>query len=174
METILHTFADLLMYPTRESRAALAALEASLFDAHPMASRYLGRFAQGIESLTDAAWEELYTRTFDITAQCPLYLGIHLFGPENHKRPQLMTGLADVYRREGSHTDVELPDHLAVVLRHRGAFSEREWDDLVELCIARSLETMIAELSRGDNIYKYVLAALQHTVRAARGAAIHV
>lgn len=174
MDAMLESFATLLMYPCNGSREVLSELIDSLRDAHPEAHRCMRHFAVGVEALSDDAWEELYTRTFDVTAQCPLYLGIHLFGPENHKRPQLMTGLSELYSRADAHTSVELPDHLAVVLRNRDAFGDDEWDELVEFCILPSLEKMISELGRGDNIYKFVLGALQHTLGEVRGAAIHV
>jgi nitrate reductase assembly molybdenum cofactor insertion protein NarJ len=174
MDSVLETFAALLTYPSDGSREALRELKDALRDAHPEAHRCMRRFAEGVEALSDVAWEELYTRTFDITAQCPLYLGTHLFGPENHKRPQLMTGLSEIYSRTGAHASVELPDHLAVVLRNRHAFGDDEWDELVEFCVVPALEKMVSELGRGDNIYKFVLGALQHTLGAGRGAAIHV
>lgn len=167
-------FSRLLLYPEPQQRGDLDRLCESLEHGLPCAAEWMHIFSETLKALTDDAWEELYTRTFDIGAQCPLYLGIHVFGPENHKRPALMTGLCEVYSRHGVHSAVELPDHLAVVLANRGAFKDDEWNDLTTHCMIPAIETMVKELERADNIYRYVLTALLQVLTADQGVETNV
>lgn len=173
MERTYALFSKVLLYPEFETRDALAELRNSL-DMCPQAAESLDHFAHAIAGITFEAWEELYTRTFDVTAQCPLYVGIHLFGADNPKRPMLMAGLCDTYARASVNAAVELPDHLAVIVANRTAFDEAAWEDLTSLCLIPAIATMITVLECASNPYRYVLAALEHTLRVQQGVAAHV
>jgi nitrate reductase assembly molybdenum cofactor insertion protein NarJ len=174
MNGLYQHWAALLLYPHADLRRSIDCVRTALAEVSTDADASAGLFADAVAALSDDAWEELYTRTFDIAAQCPLYLGIHLFGPENHKRPLLMTGLCDAYSRAGINAAVELPDHLAVVLANQHAFEREEWDDLVGLCVLPAIEKMVGDLNRGNNPYQYLLAALHHVLKLNQGALLHV
>lgn len=173
MERIYGLFSKLLLYPELDTRDTLAELREAAA-ACPQVLTCLDRFAQALSATTFEAWEELYTRTFDVTAQCPLYVGVHLFGCDNPKRPMLMAGLCEAYSRAGVTTAVELPDHLSVILANHAAFDGEAWDELSELCLIPAVAKMIKELECSDNPYRYVLMALDRVLEAKQGVAAHV
>jgi nitrate reductase delta subunit len=113
---VLGLFAELLEYPrsgvaqtARDCRALIAAESAE-------AAALLGEFAAFAERMPHNTLEEIFTGTFDLNASCHPYVGYHMFG-EAYKRSTFMLELQDRFREHEFDPGVELPDHLAVLLR---------------------------------------------------------
>lgn len=103
--------------------------------------------------------QEHYVQSFDVSPRCSLYLSVHLFGEESFKRAEFMAGLKEVYQRGVFHEEAELPDHLAVVLKHNDLFLEEEWAELVSMCLLPALGKMTKDLEAAGNPYSLILNA---------------
>lgn len=127
----------------------------------PSASEALSLFLKNVqkESLKDL--KEIYTRTFYVFPQCIPYVSVHLFGEESFKRAEIMAGLQEVYQKKKFDSGKELPDHLAVILRFAPHFSSEEWQDMVHFCLKKSVETMVQNLKKAKNMYRFVLQAIR-------------
>lgn len=160
----------LLAYPRQERFAAdLAHAEGALLEAgRTGAARELEAFERAAAVRTFEELQDLYTRTFDLAPRCPPYLSIHLFGQESFDRSRLMTGLEATYERAGidraGEWGGELPDHVAVVLSSAHAFDDDEWDELVELGLARPLALMHGILRAKSNPYRHLLEAVRRVL----------
>jgi len=103
--------------------------------------------------------QELYIDTFDLQAETSPYVGHHLFG-EDTRRNLFMAMLRERYRQSGLTDTVELPDHLANVLRFlalTGADEERA--ELVHHCLIPALQHLLRAL-KPDNPYASLSQAL--------------
>lgn len=129
-------------------------------------------FAERMQGFSQEMRQEHYVRTFDVTPRTSLYLSVHLFGEESFKRAELMAGLKGAYQRHGHQDDVELPDHLAIVLRRNGCFGAEEWAQLERHCLRPALPLMIRILSEEDNPYALVLDGVLDLV--GRSEVVHV
>lgn len=160
---------ELFVYPTEDVRRHLAEARRKCDDASgaELASRALTAFEAAVDDLSLSELQDLYTRTFDLTPRCVPYLSVHLFGQESFKRARLMTGLDDAYRRAGVDRGSELPDHLGLVLRSAHAFGAEEWDELVSLCLAAPLASMLGELQEAANPYRHVVEAVRRVLGVA-------
>lgn len=165
--TIFQDFAALLEYPRCGYTDLVTRLRRATADACPQASDHLGQFVEAISNLDGPGLEELFTRTFDFAPLCNAYISAHIFGDESFKRAQLMTGLAEAYRRAGFDTGSELPDHLAVVLRFAPQWTQNEWDDLVAYCLCPAVSKMLEALARSSNPFQFALHALLEMINAA-------
>ncbi len=157
---------------TTAGRAAVYELYAELLD-YPQPD--LARTAERAGLDDFAAWaagvdprelEEVYTRTFDLSAPCCLELGWHLFG-ETYKRGEFLVRMTVAGRAHGVSPGTELPDHLSVVLRLLARLGEDEDPrGLVEEAILPALEKMIASVTgTGENPYRALLASLETRLR---------
>jgi len=113
---VLGLFADLLEYP--RSYVAQTARECRDLVAKdsPKAAELLGQFVVFAERTPQDTIEEIFTATFDLNASCHPYVGYHMFG-EAYQRSALLLELKDRFRVRGFDPGVELPDHIAVLLR---------------------------------------------------------
>jgi nitrate reductase assembly molybdenum cofactor insertion protein NarJ len=157
----------LLDYPDGSTAAAIAdARSLAVLDRCGVGEN-LAAFAEAAEGKPLVWLEEAYARAFDVSPQCVPYLSVYLFGEENFKRAELMTGLRAAYEAAGFKAGPELPDHIGTVLRFAPQFSEEEWDDMVQWCIPGPLAEMVRALTRSENPYRYVLEAIQCLVDSA-------
>lgn len=149
-QEVLGLFADLLAYPEGSLEGPLGACERLLAPAHPEAAAALAEFRAFAEGAPVCRLQEVYTGAFDFgTAGYP-YVGYHLFG-ETYRRSVFLLGLKERYRADGFAPGVELPDHLAVLLRFLATTPD---------------ETLREELAR-----EALLPALERMAGDARGAA---
>lgn len=113
---VFECFAALLEYPGEG--VAVAAEECALHLAarSPEAAGLLQRFAEFARSTPRTRLEEIYTGLFELDASHHPYVGYHLFG-ESYKRSEFLVALKARYRAHEIDCGVELPDHLAAVLR---------------------------------------------------------
>ena len=72
-------------------------------------------FARAIEPLSTEELQEAWVRTFEMTPECCLDIGWHLFG-ENYERGEFLVMLRQELKRHGIAESTELPDHLSHVL----------------------------------------------------------
>jgi nitrate reductase molybdenum cofactor assembly chaperone len=155
------TLARLLDYPERGWRRDVERARHLLAEHSIAASELVYSFQRELDGMTLSRLQELYSRTFDLSPVCIPYVSVHLFGEESFKRAGLMSGLAEVYRRHDCEADIELPDHLGVILRHAPCFDAGEWDELLRYCLRPAVEPMVAALARGANPYRHVVGALR-------------
>ncbi len=123
------------------------------------------RFLQALEPLSLAAWEELYTRTFDLDPLTAPYIGFHRWG-ESYARGDFMAKLNARYRELNLPTEGELPDHLIPIFRYL-AVAETPLPELLEVLPAglKAMHTALAKAD-ADNPYLPLLEAARHAVDA--------
>lgn len=130
------------------------------------AKQKLERFLRTVEELSLGEWEELYTRTLDLTPTTAPYVGFAAYG-ESYQRGELLAALVRAYRELDLDPGSELPDHLANVLRYL-ARCERPLPELVEI-LPKALSEMHKTLKTLDakNPYLLVLEAIQEALQGA-------
>jgi nitrate reductase delta subunit len=161
------TIARCLRYPSPQARNLLETSVATLADGS--VRKNLQRFLDEVAPLTLGEWEELHTRTLDLSPQFVPYVG-HIVWGESYKRGAFMAELNREMAELGMDLHGELPDHLEPVLRYLDTVAEPN-DELVSV-LPKAIDGMIKELkkSEADNPYRHVLAA----VRSRAAIAAHV
>lgn len=117
--------ADLLSYPSNETRNALDRCRTQLRSDAPDAVASLDRFAEQTSSMSTEELQELYTQSFDLNPTCSLEVGWQLYG-ENYSRGELLVEMRKTLRRLGVAETTELPDHLTLVLAALGRMDAEE------------------------------------------------
>ena len=180
---ILELFAELLEYPApgvadlaRECRRLVA-------PENPQAAALLAEFAAFVERTPHSTVEEIFTSTFDLNASCHPYVGYHMFG-EAYKRSALMLELQDRFREHNFDPGVELPDHIAVLLRFMSLNPDAELTaEIARDALVPTLEPMtsppeVAEVEEGEEApevfdmgddWRRVLQALRLILQARYG-----
>ncbi len=155
--------AEAFRYPRPGLREILERETAALPGGAVRAS--LERFLQALAPLSLAAWEELYTRTFDLNPLAAPYLGFHRWG-ESYARGDFMAKLNARYRALNLDTDGELPDHVVPVFRYL-AVAESPLPELLEV-LPIGLKAMHKALAdaEADNPYLPLLEAARHAAEA--------
>lgn len=170
-EEALALFADLLDYPGPTLAEHARVCQALVAPEHPEAAALLRSFRAFVEERSLGELEEIYTGAFDLDtlsdldATCYPYVGHHLFG-ESYKRSAFLVGLRERYRAHGFTVEVEMPDHLAVVLRFLASSPDEDLAaELVGEALVPALDRMLAgegEEERGGRAaYLKVLRALR-------------
>ncbi len=144
-----------LDYPGPSSRETLAAAVASV---RGPVRRHVQAFVDEIGRLTLGEWEELHTRTLDLSPLFVPYVG-HVVWGENYRRGEFMAALKGAMAAVGVDPAGELPDHLEPVLRYLAA-TDSPLGDLVAV-LPGAVDEMSATLARAErrNPYRHVLAA---------------
>jgi nitrate reductase delta subunit len=160
-----------LAYPNPR---ALELLQASIRDLTAgEVRRQMEDFVADISSLELGEWEELHTRTLDLSPLFVPYVG-HVVWGESYRRGAFMADLQRAQLDAGVDQQGELPDHLAPVLAYLAAV-DHPLDDLVEV-LPGAVTTMRRELGKSDpdNPYRHVLAAAAAAIdaRLAKGASV--
>jgi nitrate reductase delta subunit len=114
----------------------------------------LERFLRQVEDLSLAEWEELYTRTLDLTPTTAPYVGFAVYG-ESYQRGEFLAALTRAFWEEGVDPGSELPDHLANVLRYL-ARAQNPLPELVEI-LPQALSAMHKTLKTLDAKSPYLL-----------------
>jgi nitrate reductase assembly molybdenum cofactor insertion protein NarJ len=181
-QALTDAFADVLSYPYEPPAAAARRCGAVARRRDAEAGRLLESFAALTEAAPLGEVQEAYTRTFDLDTlsraepTCYPYVGHYLFD-ESHKRGAFLVELRHRFRLHGFEDDVDLADHLVVLLRFLGACDDETLvgeivDDAVLPALARMrpLRDKAAEAGamtvRGA--YLGVLTALELSLRAER------
>lgn len=163
----LVSMAPLLDYPTAGLSTDVMHCRRELASRWPEASALLTPFLMWTLNEPLDVLEERYTRTFDISAVCAPYAGVHIFGEESFARGELMARLRDGFDKLGFDAGSELPDHIAVLLRFAARLDVEALDELVEYCLVRSVATMAKRFVPLENPYREPVAALNLLVAAA-------
>jgi len=157
----LEMFAGLLEYPCGTETDTATRGAAVLSGEFPEASARLGEVRSFFAESSRERAEEIFTATFGLQAACAPYVGFHLFG-EGYKRRVFLAGMNALYASRGFSTGVELPDHIAVVLRFLANSDEDEQTrEIVEDGLIPALSKMIGKFEDAGNPYGNVLRALQ-------------
>lgn len=160
----LRRLAGLLDYPGPDLAARTEACLGALAAEHPAGADRLRRFAAVARVRGAAALEEAYTAAFDLLPVASPYLGDQLFGA-GAERAYLLAGLRELQRGAGVAPGVELPDHVAEVLRLAAApIAEDVREDLVRDGLAPVLAKMRAALEAAQNPWADVVAAAAEVV----------
>ena len=119
---------------------------------------HLQHLVDSLAQLSLGEWEELHTRTLDLSPQFVPYVGHIVFG-ESYRRGAFMADLNREMAELGIDLEGELPDHLAPILRYLEKAPEPN-GELVEV-LPEAVNGMIKELKKADpkNPYRHVLAA---------------
>ena len=113
--SIYTLLAEAFSYP---HTGLLEELETGLREAdRSPACRGLARFMRKVGRLSLAEWEELATRTLDLSPAAAPYIGFQIWG-ESYQRGEFMAKLNRAMAELDIDTAGELPDHLAPVLRY--------------------------------------------------------
>lgn len=129
----------------------------------------LSAFLDRVDAATLGDLQREYVDTFDVTRRCSLHLTYVSHG-DTRRRGVALVEFKQAYRRAGVEldTDVELPDHLCVVLEF-GAVHDRAtaWDLLTRNRVA--VEVLRAGLARRESSWLPVLEALRSTLPPLEG-----
>lgn len=136
-------FARILEYPGPDLLDCVS--EVSEWVSDPVARDALGRFEAFVAGTDPGRVEEIYSETFDLNPARYPYAGHHLCG-ENYKRSMFMVALSDLYRESGFDGGVEMPDHLAVLLRF---ISQVDNEVLAEDLLAEAVLPTVENLAAG-------------------------
>jgi len=150
-----------LEYPLEDFRAEFKQMNDEILSLSNMAAYNFQEFVANINKMSFCEWQEYYVKTFDVTPQCGLYLSVHLFGEENYKRAELMTGLKAVYERKSAFKMSELPDHLSVIFNMYAEFNDEEWSDLVNMCMIPALSKIAELLEKHNNPYAFLIKTIK-------------
>ena len=159
------SFADLLAYPTPSIWQQAETCLAQLRESHPESVPALENFQHGLQQCTLEQMEELYTVVFDMQPVCYPYIGYQLFG-ESYKRGAFMAQLNEAYHAFGYSADLELPDHLSVILRFLGLDSANRLGEFCQALLSEGVVPAMDKMLRtfdpqSQNPYFGLLMALQ-------------
>lgn len=160
-QEIFAHYADALTYPGPGLALSLGRLSALLAPACAGAAHKVDDFVQLLEGSHCDAFEEHYTRAFDLSPLAVPYLSVYLFGPENPQRGQFMAGLMAAYNKAGFSCGGELPDHLALVLRYAAVAPQAESLEIIRLCLPAPVRHMCRGLREGGNPYHLLLTSIE-------------
>jgi nitrate reductase delta subunit len=143
-------------YPTPDALITLERLVASM--PRSLAHTAMAHFVDEVGQLEIGEWEELHTRTLDLSPAFVPYVG-HVTWGENYRRGEFMADLKGDMRRHGVDLAGELPDHIEPVLRYL-ASADEPLSDLVDV-LAGAVSKMQTTLASVDkrNPYRHLLAA---------------
>lgn len=131
------------------------------------AADVLERFVMATASTPIGDMQATFTSTFDLAPLCSPYLGDHLFASDESRRARLMLGLRASYHMHEIDEEMELPDHISVVIRLASCCGDDEWDDLGTLVLLPSLKSMESILTPTGNPYRHLVTATRRLAAAA-------
>ena len=143
-------------YPVPNRLAILG--EAVERDLTGSAQRRMRRFVAAVGKLSTTEWEELHTRTLDLSPLFAPYVG-HLIWGENYRRGEFMADLKRQMEIHGVDLGGELPDHIEPVLRYL-AVAPDPLSDLVHV-VGDAVGAMRLALRNAepDNPYRHLIGA---------------
>ena len=149
--------ATAFQYPTPDRLAELEGTAANMENGS--ARRQFSAFVDELRSLDLAEWEELHTRSLDLSPLFVPYVGWVTWG-ENYHRGEFMAEMKAALEFQGVPMNGELPDHLDPVLRYL-AVADPPLPSLVEVFPA-AIAAMTKKLMESDDNspYLYLLGAI--------------
>jgi nitrate reductase delta subunit len=150
-EDIRLLLAEAFRYPRP---GLLERLEAGLAESAQSPARSgLAAFVKKVAALSLSEWEELATRTLDLSPAAAPYVGFQIWG-ESYPRGEFMAKLNRAMAELDIDLEGELPDHLVPVLRYL-ALAEQPLPELREH-FAPAVERMLAVLREKDRNNPYL------------------
>jgi nitrate reductase delta subunit len=132
----------------------LEQLEAGLAESTQSPARSgLAAFVKKIGALSLAEWEELATRTLDLSPAAAPYVGFQIWG-ESYQRGEFMAKLNRAMAELDIDPEGELPDHLVPILRYL-AVADPPIPELIEN-FAPAVQRMISILREKDKGNPYI------------------
>lgn len=156
-------FAGILDYPQRSIAKPLADCAAELGPEVPEALAHLKEFQDAIGDKSLRQLQEVYTNAFDLRPDCTPNLGYHLFGDDG-RRGLFLAELKGRMESRGMQLGVELPDHIALLLRYLD-IAEEERTIVIEDCLLPAVARMVEVLKPTGNPYEHALSALLSLLR---------
>lgn len=155
--------ADALCYPAPGRLQALRSSTEKLANAETRAQ--MAAFVDRVGALSLAEWEELHTRTLDLSPAVAPYVGHAVWG-DTYERGKFMAILNHALTAEAIDAEGELPDHLIPVLRYLDVAAEPAPEVVEQL--EPALKRMRRDLKKvdPDNAYVRVIEAARATVRS--------
>lgn len=155
--------ADILDYPERSIAKSLGDCIGELTPAIPDALAQLMDFQNAIADKSLGQLQEAYTNAFDLRPDCTPNLGYHLFGDDG-RRGLFLAELKGRMESCGMRPGVELPDHIALLLRYLDV-AEEERLPVIEDCLLPAVARMVEVLKPSGNPYEHALSALLSLIR---------
>jgi len=159
----IHTLlAEAYRYP---QSGLLEQLETGLAETSRSPAREaLAKFVYKVSKLSMSEWEELYTRTLDLSPEVAPYIAFQIWG-ESYQRGEFMSKMNRALFEQGIETEGELPDHLIPVLRYLSV-TDNPFPELVEH-FEPAVKRMLAVLREKDskNPYNHLFAAVLKSTR---------
>lgn len=106
------------------------------------------------------AMQELYTQTFDMTPDCALEVGWHLFG-EDYARGAFLVDMRNRLREKGLDEGTELPDHLPTLLALVTRLDGKEADTLVKTALIPAIDRILIGLRKSASPFESTLDAVR-------------
>lgn len=156
--TIYSLFADILDYPEHPIVESVDDCVAELAVHAPAACVHLADFRDAVAQKNLGQIQELYTNAFDLRPECTPNLGYHLFGDDG-RRGLFLAELKGRMEARGIPLGIELPDHIALILRYLDLVEE-ERPPVIEDCLLPAVTRMVEVLEGNENPYEHVLRAL--------------
>ena len=137
--------------------------EAIRADLSGTAQRRMKRFAAAVGELSLAEWEELHTRTIDLSPLFVPYVG-HLIWGENYRRGEFMADLKRHMEQQEVDIGGELPDHIEPILRYL-AVTPNPFPDLVHVLndAVKGMRLAI-RTAAPTNPYRHLIGATQAVI----------
>jgi nitrate reductase delta subunit len=165
MEQIYEPLADLLEYPGDDWGAQLELCAQRIERERGELARPFLEFYRGVEGLSVAELQELYTRTFDLNPVCALEVGHHLFG-EDYKRGIFLANLRETESPYELGQARQLPDYLPVLLRLVAKLEDMELRSaLISDCLIPALEKMAEALDKGESVYSGLIITIEEALK---------
>ncbi|MHB0971800.1 MAG: molecular chaperone TorD family protein [Thermoanaerobaculia bacterium] len=163
------SLAPLYRYPGRDVIDLAGRAWTAVRVADAAAADVLERFVMNTAATPIGELQATYTSTFDLAPLCSPYLGDHLFESDESRRARLMLGLRASYHMHEIDEEMELPDHIAVVIRLASCCGEDEWEDLGTLVLLPALKSMESILAPTGNPYRHLVNATRRLAATAFG-----
>jgi nitrate reductase delta subunit len=163
--------ATAFQYPTPDRLAKLEQAAADMENGS--AKRRFRAFVIELQGLSLADWEELHTRSLDLSPLFVPYVGWVTWG-ENYQRGEFMAEMKAALEFQGVPMGGELPDHLDPVLRYL-AIAHPPLPSLVEVFPA-AIAAMTKKLKETDDSSPYLhllkaIASVADTLKTPVGGA---
>ncbi len=173
---IFELLADTLDYPTPLLSGKLKELALCLGDGSHNglqaaerladARELVERFLRSCDDMGLPRLEEIYTATFDLSADCSLYAGYHLFG-DDWRRSSFLVHLKHLYRLASYSSGAELPDHISTILRFLAQqVSSDDAGEIIDDCLIPTTNQILNRIQYSGNPYQPILEALLICLRS--------